>query len=431
MARRLSSPPLSRRQLIGAASGLGVLGSIAGVPRFARAAGSDRRFIFVFASGGWDLTWGLVPMFDNDRVDTPTDGSAPATVGGHVIVDGPGRPAVKSWFERWGDRTAFLHGFEVRSVAHFNCRRILFTGEAASFGDDWPTLIASEGVGLDTALPHLIVSGPGYASSFPDLAARVGQDGQLGALLDLEMLSRRDTPLSALPSAAEDAVAAYLSNRSAVEQAAAHTAAGAHLYGSIGRHQDAIPDLEAAFAATDIGSAGTFTEQLQLACDVLQGGISRCALVKHNGFNDMTWDSHGGIEGQALHYQDLFEGLEVLMDELAVRRGPSGGALLDDTCVVVLSEMSRHPALNLTGGKDHWTWTSAMLVGSGVNGGHVAGAYDSDVFGMPIDPTTGLSTPSGHILQARHLGATLLALADIDPGPHFSVETPPVMSLLA
>ena len=402
------------------------------VPLVGRAASaSERRFIFVFANGGWDLTWGLVPMFDNPRVDTPTDGSAPATAGGHVIVDGPARPALRSWFDRWGPQTAFLHGFEVRSVAHFNCRRLLFTGEASPFADDWPTLIASQGVGRDVALPHLIVSGPGYAAGYPDLAARVGEDGQLGALLDLDMLSRRDAPLAPMRPAATAAVSDYLAARAADVEGGAATRAGADLFAGLGRHQQAIPDLEAAFAGTRIGSAATFPDQLRLACDVLEGGISRCALVKHNAFNDMTWDSHGGIEGQAMHYQDLFEGLEVLMQELSSRPGSGGGTLLDDTCVVVMSEMSRHPAKNLTGGKDHWTWTSAMLAGAGVAGGQVAGGYDDDVFGLPVDPVSGMPSASGNILQARHLGATLLAIAGVDPAPYFSVDTPIIEALLA
>lgn len=408
------------------------MGTLAGRPRMARAASAtERRFLFVFANGGWDLTWGLVPMFDNPRVDTPTDGSAPTMAGGHLIVDGPGRPAVKQWFDRWGSQTAMLHGFEVRSVAHLNCRRILFTGETSAFSDDWPTLIASQGVGRELALPHLIVSGPGYAANYPDLAARVGEDGQLGALLNLDMLSRRDVPLAPQKADGLSAVQEYLAARAAGLQATAPTTATADLYQQIGKHQAAIPDLESAFSETNLSSASTFSEKLQLACDVLEGGISRCALVKHNGFNEVTWDNHGGIEAQGLHYQDLFEGLEVLMRELQDRPGPTGGTLLDDTCVVVLSEMSRHPVMNLTTGKDHWTWTSAMLVGAGVAGGVAAGGYDGDVFGLPIDPISGMPSASGNILQSRHLGATLLALAGIDPTPHFTNDTPVIEALLA
>ncbi len=432
MARPRPHRAWNRRHLLQAAAGIPWLGAAGSLGRPARAAEpTERRFLFVFCNGGWDLSWGLVPMFDNERVDSPTDGSAPTEAGGHTIVDGPGRPAVRSWFDQWGRRTAALHGFEVRSVAHLNCRRLVFTGEASATADDWPTLIAAEGIGRECPVPHLIVSGPGFAYRYPDLASRVGRDGQLCALLDRTMLNKRDTPVGPLQEDASSAVQDYLAARSAAAAASAATPTGASLYEAIGRHQQSIPELEVAFQDTAIGSATTFTDELLLACDVLEGGLSRCALVRHNGFNNSTWDDHGGIEGQALHYQDFFEGLLVLMQELSTRTGPAGGTLLDETCVVVVSEMSRHPVLNLTGGKDHWTWTSALLVGSGVAGGTVAGGYDSNVFGLPINPITGLHDTSGKVLQARHLGATLLALAGIDPTPLFPTDTPVIEALLA
>ncbi len=417
---------LDRRQLLASAAGL--LGI--GIPGLARADARQRRFLFVFANGGWDLSWGLHPFFDNPVVDSPTDGSEPIEVGNFSIVDGPERPAFRTFFERWSDHVGLLHGFEVRSVAHLNCRRLVFTGSAAAYGDDWPTLIASTGVGSETALPHLIVSGPGFAASYPDLVARVGRTGQLGALLDLSMLQRRDSPLRPLTAGSRDAVAAYLAERDQLLTRAASSTGSRDFYQRLADNRAEIPALTEAFAATSIGAATTFDEQLTLACEVLQNNISRCALVKHNGYNNMTWDTHGGIEGQADHYQDLFNGLLHLMQELTSRPGPSGGTLLDDTCVVVLSEMSRHPQINNTGGKDHWTWTSAMLIGSGVKGGQVVGGYDENLFGLPIDPATGEYSPSGTVLQAKHLGATVLALAGNDPAPYFDTETPAVTALI-
>lgn len=419
--------PISRRHLLGASA------AALAVPRLGRAAAApeDRRFIFIFANGGWDLSWGLVPLFDNARVDSPTDGSAPATAGELSFVDGPDRPAVAAWFRRWSDRTCMIHGFEVRSVAHLNCRRLLFTGESGATSDDWPTLIAAHGAGPDAALPHLIVSGPGFSATHPELVARVGADGQLGALLDLGMLARADVRHAPLSAQSQDAVAAHLAARSESLTGAAATPAAKALHTRLAEQRTRLPDLEAALASTNISAAVEFPDQVRLAADVIAGGISRCVLVKHNGFNQMTWDDHGGIEGQALHHQDLFEGLSVLTEDLASRPGLVGDTLLDDTTVVVMSEMSRHPQLNGTRGKDHWTWTSAMLLGAGVAGGQMVGGYDDDVFGLPIDPVSGALSSSGIQLQARHLGATLLALAGIDPTPHFNVDTPVIEAALS
>jgi len=58
---------------------------------------------------------------------------------------------------------------------------------------------------------------------------------------------------------------------------------------------------------------------------------------------------------------------------------PEGGSLLDQTTVLVMSEMGRTPIHNAAIGKDHWPVTSAMLVGAGVAGGRVVGATDDEL----------------------------------------------------
>ena len=89
--------------------------------------------------------------------------------------------------------------------------------------------------------------------------------------------------------------------------------------------------------------------------------------------------------------------------------------------MVVLSEMGRTPQLNaFTDGKDHWPYTSAMLIGAGVEGDRVVGGFDSNYYGLTIDAASAETSESGQILSAETLGATLLALADIDPSEYIS-----------
>jgi uncharacterized protein (DUF1501 family) len=53
--------------------------------------------------------------------------------------------------------------------------------------------------------------------------------------------------------------------------------------------------------------------------------------------------------------------------------------LLDETLVVVMSEMGRTPKINANGGRDHWTYCySVMLAGAGIKGGTVYGASDAN-----------------------------------------------------
>jgi hypothetical protein len=61
-----------------------------------------------------------------------------------------------------------------------------------------------------------------------------------------------------------------------------------------------------------------------------------------------------------------------LMEDLSTR------GLLDETLVVLMSEMGRTPRVNANGGRDHWTYCySVLLAGGGIRGGTVYGASDA------------------------------------------------------
>ncbi|MDP2317619.1 MAG: DUF1501 domain-containing protein [Pseudomonadota bacterium] len=383
-----------------------------------------RKFLFVYCVGGWDPTVVFAPKFGLDTVDMAA-GSVAANVGGIDFVDAANRPAVRSFLGAYADRTCVLNGLEVRSVTHERCRRILFTGSSGADADDWPSIAAAAtGTYL---LPHLVLSGPSYTSTFGSAAVRVGSSGQLGELLDGTVFERADVPLVGLPASVNDLVAARV--RARVEALTPSATAGrartfldaygaaldqAALVQAISGEVDLVPDTsEACIDVSDtLGPA--------LAC--LERGYSRSAIVQHGGFCDLGWDTHSDIELQSTNFELLFRDLAALVTELDARTGPGGGRLSDEVTVVVLSEMGRTPKLNGTGGKDHWTYTSAMLLGAGVAGGRVVGGYDDSLLGAPTDLATGELDGGGTALTAAHLGATLLAMADVDPGLYTSAE---------
>ena len=86
-----------------------------------------------------------------------------------------------------------------------------------------------------------------------------------------------------------------------------------------------------------------------------------------------------------------------------------------------MSEMGRTPKYNDTGGRDHWPYTSAMLIGNAIEGGRALGAYTENFSGVGFDPATGVLMPDAIGVSSADFGATLLAMADIEPGsvlPH-------------
>ena len=123
-------------------------------------------------------------------------------------------------------------------------------------------------------------------------------------------------------------------------------------------------------------------------------------------------------------FQDFFASLSRLRERLASTPGPTGVPLAEDTLIVVGSEMGRTPAWNATFGRDHWPFTSMMLVGPGLRGGRVIGGYTARYGGIGVDPATGEPDPARPGIAAADIGATLLALGDVDPGEALPFATP-------
>ena len=165
-------------------------------------------------------------------------------------------------------------------------------------------------------------------------------------------------------------------------------------------------------------SGGTeLSAQIELAVDALSMGISRCAMLS----SDYNWDTHSENDtGQSDNFQNLFTNLNELMELLAATPGTSKDFLIDETLVVVLSEMGRTPQLNGDDGKDHWPYTSVLMTGPRITSNRVVGDYDSLYYGKKIDRETGELYEGGHDLNVEELGATLMLAAGIDPNDHLT-----------
>lgn len=97
-----------------------------------------------------------------------------------------------------------------------------------------------------------------------------------------------------------------------------------------------------------------------------------------------AWDTHNNnfpILKQKLPRLD--KTFDALMSDLQAR------GLLDETLVVIMSEMGRTPKVNGNGGRDHWTHCySVMLAGAGIRGGSVYGASDGQAAYVKNSPAS-------------------------------------------
>jgi hypothetical protein len=412
---------LTRRRLLrGSAAALGAatLGAGGlGLPAKA-ASGADLKFVFVVANGGWDPTRAFAPEFGNGNVDM--EGQAGTSQAGEIpFVDHPDRPNVRAFFTQNHTRMLVLNGVQVRSIAHDICTTIALTGTTSTTAPDWATLIAVAESETHT-LPHLVLSGPSYAGPYGPYVARTGESSQLEGLLNGDLLMWSDTPVTQIPGAMQGAVDIYLRKRAAAFEGGLQSAQARELAAAHTLALDRAVDLKNHRYVMDFSSGSTLGDQCAVAVDALSVGLSRCVTMAFPGKNQRPgFDTHvTNDQDQLPLWEELFDGLSQLMAMLQTSPGRSMATLADETVVVVLSEMGRTPQLNDKHGKDHWPYTSAMILGPGITGNRVIGAYDEAYYGEYVDLGSGESHAKGSVLSIDAVGGGLLALAGIDPGEH-------------
>jgi len=401
------------------ATGLGAVALGSGlVPMRALASsGSDLNFIFVFNSGGYDPTRVFANCFEQRGVDMELD-SGMTTVGGLSFVDHEDRPSVRLFFDQYHERSLIVNGMLVPSVAHDACRRLMMTGTTNDGASDWGAIVAGQDDGV--ALPQLVLSGPSYPGQYGTSVTRTGTSGQLDALLNGSVVDWSDLNTKAPAARAEDRMDAYMLRRAEAAIAGAELTDAKRLYESYSSALDRAVNLKDLQGIIDWDSSNDLTAQGSLVAKLLRLGICRCVMLNHSG---RGWDTHSNNDDtQSQSWESLFSGLLDMTDRLAALPGRNTTTLLDETVIVVLSEMGRTPQLNDQDGKDHWPYTSAMVVGPGITGSRVIGATDDFYYGRRIDPMSGeLFEGAGSIeLSTASFGATLLNLAGVEHDPYLS-----------
>jgi uncharacterized protein (DUF1501 family) len=414
---------LNRRSFLASATA----GLLMPRPTRAASAGTERKFLFVFCNGGWDTTKVLTPMFGNPNVDTDADATS-TVVNGITFADSPVRPAVRTFFEGYGDRCCVINGMEVRSITHERCRRIILTGGTETGRDDWGSTLAANSA-ADLLTPYLVIVGNSFTDRYTSEVVRVGSDGQLPRLLDGSALTMSDVPIIPPGTSTQALSDAFVRERTAAWAARAGAGRrqrfGSQLSTTLGQ-LDTLQGMAGTLSlvAVDDGCNRDTASDAAIAFDCFEAGIARCAMVRNDGWCQYGWDTHSDNQMQDTHYEQLFGYLAEMLADLDGRTALDGSPLADSVTIVLMSEMGRTPRINAGNGRDHWTYTSAMLIGSGIRGGQVLGAMDDDFLGRPMDLGTGEPTDSGTRIVPGHLGATLLALGDIDPGDEGVTESP-------
>jgi hypothetical protein len=136
------------------------------------------------------------------------------------------------------------------------------------------------------------------------------------------------------------------------------------------------------------------------AVRLVDAGV-RCVEVELSG-----WDSHiDNHDIQAARSKVLDAALYGLLNQLHDR------GLLESTVVMCGGEFGRTPAINVTGGRDHWaTGYSVLLAGGPFRRGHVHGGTTHEPIEKGTDPLSGVRDP----VPVEDLHATVLHALGVD-----------------
>lgn len=128
-----------------------------------------------------------------------------------------------------------------------------------------------------------------------------------------------------------------------------------------------------------------------------------------------SWDTHwrnfGIMREYNLPWFDLT--FTALMEDLQSR------GLLDETLVVVLSEMGRGPRINKDAGREHWTHCySVMFAGAGIRGGTVYGVSDAQAAFVKDKPAS-TGDICATVYQCLGIDVATTTVPDAIGRPHF------------
>ncbi len=424
---------MNRRQLLFsgvAASAVAALGTA----QAARAGGRARRLVILFANGGWDVTMSQAPRLDDSFVEGPRVDEDPSNPDdreyllhyGDITIAGNDhkRPSAKAFFDAWSHRVCTVNGIYTGAVGHEPSVVRLLTGTGHNSEPDLCAIVGNA-YGTDMPLGYIALAGTPFVGPYAASSGQVGFNSQLKLLFDRSTTFPApagvplDYPLFDQTPAEEDAVQEWLRARADRFRT---------LRGDEGFNTARLDDLTQSYersrrfrdAAGDLvdtlvlGKQPSFETQAQMAASLLSRDTCAAVLLDSGS----AWDTHSNNASQHENFEKLFGDLHTLMSTL------DAASLLDDTLVVVMSEMTRTPKINANGGKDHWPHASVMMMGAGVRGRGTVGDYDGLMESVEIDLETGEPDPSGTLMKYDNLAAGILEHLGVDPVEHFPEAAP-------
>lgn len=424
---------LSRRNMIRSVLGTGGAFALSDLVRVAKAESTtplhpDRYFVFAVFSGGWDPQLALDPKdpsIFNDSTSTIDEtgiqtgysrlglGSDPRV---HTSVEEMVFGPYIGELHEFAPRISLIRGMAMSSVSHQTATRHALTARVPAGnsvrGSSVATILASV-LGQDEPIPNLVAQVETFNIHHPLWCSGL----RTSSIADLR--DSLSPGISLLEDAERDALEHFFVQeenrqqsrriRSILERRlTSRNLINENIADLFNTSHSNLIDLKELFGMNS-GSTGSAGSSALMAYQALTNGISRCVTFRATG----GLDAHSGDSWKNNHGPNLqqgFNSVAALARQLEATPYPTGGTWLDHTTIMCMSEFSRGPKLNRSGGRDHYITNSSLLMGGGITGGKIIGATDSNKMrSQAVDLSTGLvDTDYGERISHEHIARTLL-----------------------
>lgn len=444
----------TRRNMLRGALGAGGALALSNWVRLAKAGSAlpsttDRYFVFAVFSGGWDPQLALDPKDPSIYNDTASTISESGVETGYSRLGLGSDPRILSDVDglvfgpfigelsTFAPRISLIRGMSMSSVSHQTATRHALTARVPAGnsvrGSSVATVLASV-LGENEPIPNLVAQVHTFnidhplwcsglrTSSINDLrdslsvGAAMLDDPERDALERFFLKEQQRIQRQSTQSILENRLTSrHLINENISE-----------LFNL--SHPD-LTDLKERFGLNS-GITGSAGSSALMAYQALTHGISRCVTFRATG----GLDSHAGEDWKNNHgprLQTGFNSVAALARQLEATPYPAGGTWLDHTTIMCMSEFSRGPKLNRSGGRDHYITNSCLLLGGGIAGGKIIGATDEvKMRAQGVNLETGqVDNENGERISHEHVARTLLASIGIDDDIA-DLRTPPINALL-
>jgi uncharacterized protein (DUF1501 family) len=437
------------------------LGSLFSRRADAAAAAANRKYVFAYFEGGWDIMLGLDPK--DPAMYTPAANQIDPGYGQltaayqargvqrkNALAFGP---AVPTELLAHSADMSIVNAISMDTASHEAGRRYFITGRfprgITAVGSSTPAEIVAQ-VGDKSPIPHISAGVEAYAENLPAYASALN----INSIADLAVAL---TPFVNIDPKILASVQDYQDKNPGCEGTRLdRDGLVTNLLRSQKRARDYIKSqLDRVFDVYNrTDSEMTALKQLYdlqgtnlqpdspeimafIAGQAIKANMCQCVSVRIA----MTLDTHSNwAQDQAPRQERGWKALAALISDLKASevQGTAGsGSAFDQTTILAFSEFGRTPMFNNLRGRDHFLGNSCLLAGAGFKKGLTIGKSASvGMLPLATDLSTGqgVEMPSDAQIQSgmvtplspKHVLATILGSAGLDAS---YLRTPPIAAL--